>query len=409
MSKVYLVDSENIGASWSQLLQSMSSEDKMFVFYTDKSPYISYDNLLQVIAYCSVPVFIKCYEGKNALDFQLVSELGYKLCQEPEAEFIIISDDYGYDAAVKYWKERSYHVHRIGKKYCKPMPPKKTEEVFQTVAEEAVHSGEVLCEEPAQSAVQDMPVDQKQDDEQEVTVTETESDIHEECVREPQPDVQIQVEEQIVLTEEPEQAAVYQDSLKEKQAPKRARDRGRKRKKEPATVPETEAETSVVIEEVQKEEPKEEQKDPLELLLPDITRKCGSLEPEKDAYCVWSIFHSLSMSNLTNVNTALKILIGNEMGNDIYRELKENQECRALLDTLYFPEIENRFIQYAQIVLERNGVTGVIAEEIGQFLLSIPRKNLNSIRAAIIKEYGQDKGSLIYTVFKPHIKVLNKI
>ena len=71
MAKIYLVDSENIGSSWSQLLGSMSDEDKMYVFYTDKSPYISYENLLQVIAHYHMPFFIKCFEGKNALDFQL--------------------------------------------------------------------------------------------------------------------------------------------------------------------------------------------------------------------------------------------------------------------------------------------------------------------------------------------------
>ena len=143
--------------------------------------------------------------------------------------------------------------------------------------------------------------------------------------------------------------------------------------------------------------------------LPDITRKCGSKAPELDAYCVWELFHSLSMSDLTNVNTALKILIGNELGNDIYRELKEHQECRTLLDDLYFPEIKNRFNKYVQTVLERSDLAGVTAGEFGDFLFSIPRKNLNSIRSSIIKKYGQEQGSLIYTIFKPHIKVLNKI
>ena len=66
MAKIYLVDSENIGASWSQLLSSMSETDRMYVFYTEKSPYVSYENLMQVIAYSSIPVFIKCFEGRNA-------------------------------------------------------------------------------------------------------------------------------------------------------------------------------------------------------------------------------------------------------------------------------------------------------------------------------------------------------
>ena len=75
MARIFLVDSENIGSLWSRLLPIVTEEDKMFVYYTEHSPYISYDHLLQIISYCKIPEFVKCYEGKNALDFQLVSEL----------------------------------------------------------------------------------------------------------------------------------------------------------------------------------------------------------------------------------------------------------------------------------------------------------------------------------------------
>ena len=92
MAKIYFIDSENVGDSWIQLLSSMTGEDKMYVLYTDKSPYISYESLLQVIAYGSLPAFIKCHEGRNALDFQLVSELGFQVAQNPSEEFVIVSD-----------------------------------------------------------------------------------------------------------------------------------------------------------------------------------------------------------------------------------------------------------------------------------------------------------------------------
>ena len=61
------------------------------------------------------------------------------------------------------------------------------------------------------------------------------------------------------------------------------------------------------------------------------------------------------------------------------------------------------------IVLERSDLKELDAEELGKFLLRIPRKNLNSIRASMQKEFGHELGSDIYTVYKPHIKVLNKI
>ncbi len=393
MAKIYLVDSENIGASWSQLLTSMSKEDKLFVFYTEKSPYISYDNLLQVIAYCEIPVFIKCYEGKNALDFQLVSELGYKLCQEPEAEFVIVSDDYGYDAAIRYWKERMYNVHRIGKKNCKPMPEKKAEEreAACVLAEEAI------TEQVTEPSVME---------EQEIQEVREIQEVQEESER---------PETQSDSPAEAEQPDVQHDSLKEDQPQKRTTERRKKHKKEPAKEPEKAVELPVLETDEVSELPEEEtaaevvQEDPLDVQLLGIVNKCNSPEPMKDAFSVKEMFYSLTMSNLTNANTALTILIGNELGNDIYRELKECQELRPLLDALYLPDAKRRFMKYVQTVLERSELEGITTKTIGDFLFSIPRKNLNSIRSAIIKEFGQEQGSLIYTVYKPHIKILNKI
>ena len=451
MAKIYLVDSENIGASWTQLLPSMSKEDQLFVFYTEKSPYISYDNLLQVIAHCQIPVFNKCYEGKNALDFQLVSELGYKLCQEPKAEFIIVSDDYGYDAAIRYWKERSYNVHRIGKKNCKPILQKKVEEkenvrdvieveevteisfvqetqaVPQEVSVEQLKMEatvvgqsvpEVFDSQMPESQPEEIPVVSEQT--QAVPEYSEEKTIESEKVERPEAEP-VQIEKQSETIEEAEHSIVHQDSLKENQPQKRTKERKKRYKKdsvknlekdlekEPEKAVEL-SETDQVQMQPQKEtEIEEVYEDPLDVLLLGIVSKCESLEPMKDAFSVKEMFHSVSMNNLTDVNTALKILIGNELGNDIYRVLKEHQECRSLLDTLYLPDAKRRFMKYVQTVLERSELEGIAAKKIGDFLLSIPRKNLNSIRSAMIKEFGHEKGSLIYTVFKPHIKILNNI
>ena len=475
MAKIYLVDSENIGASWSQLLPSMSKEDQMFVFYTEKSPYISYDNLLQVIAHCQIPVFNKCYEGKNALDFQLVSELGHKLCQEPKAEFIIVSDDYGYDAAIRYWKERSYNVHRIGKKNCKPILQKKVEEKEnvrnvteveevtqdssmsvqenQSVQESQTVQQEVCAEQSktevaavVEQSVQEVSESQmpelhpeeipvlseqaKAAPEQLVAVPEQtkvgpetpeEKNVEPEKEEERPEAGRPQVEEQSEMTPEAEESTVQQDSLKENQPQKRTKERKKRHKKEPVKEPEKDlekepeqavelSETDQVPQQPQKETATEEvYEEPLDVLLLGIVSKCESLEPMKDAFSVKEMFHSVSMNNLTGVNTALKILIGNELGNDIYRELKEHQDCRPLLDALYLPDAKRRFMKYVQTVLERSELEGITAKKIGDFLFGIPRKNLNSIRSAMIKEFGHEKGSLIYTVFKPHIKVLNNI
>lgn len=100
MGKIYLVDSENVGDIWVPLLVSSQEDDEVLVFYTTKSPHMNYENVRMLKETEKEADFIKCFEGSNALDFQLVSELGYRLSQNATREYVIVSNDTGFDAAV---------------------------------------------------------------------------------------------------------------------------------------------------------------------------------------------------------------------------------------------------------------------------------------------------------------------
>ena len=50
--------------------------------------------------------------GKNALDFQLVSWLGYEIAKNGGEQFVIISKDTGFDAVVDFWQKRNVNVSR---------------------------------------------------------------------------------------------------------------------------------------------------------------------------------------------------------------------------------------------------------------------------------------------------------
>ncbi len=46
----------------------------------------------------------------NALDFQLVSYLGYLIAMAPKNEYYIVSQDKGFKSAVVFWKDRGISV-----------------------------------------------------------------------------------------------------------------------------------------------------------------------------------------------------------------------------------------------------------------------------------------------------------
>ena len=129
MGKIYLVDSENVGDIWVPLLVSSQEDDEVLVFYTAKSPHMNYENVRMLKETEKEADFIKCFEGSNALDFQLVSELGYRLSQNADREYVIVSNDTGFDAAVRYWSTRKMPVSRLSGKECHRMLTEKKQRV----------------------------------------------------------------------------------------------------------------------------------------------------------------------------------------------------------------------------------------------------------------------------------------
>ena len=118
MSKKYFIDSENVGDNWISLLDTVAEEDEILVFYTAKSPHMNYKNLITLKQSPKDVIFVECCEGSNALDFQLCTELGYQVHDINDEEFIIVTNDTGYDAVVKYWKDRGIPIKRITGKAC---------------------------------------------------------------------------------------------------------------------------------------------------------------------------------------------------------------------------------------------------------------------------------------------------
>ena len=120
MSKKYFIDSENVGDNWIFLLDTVAEEDEILVFYTAKSPHMNYKNLITLKQSPKDVTFIECCEGNNALDFQLCTELGYRVHDIDDNELIIVTNDTGYDAVVKYWQERNIAISRMPGKACTP-------------------------------------------------------------------------------------------------------------------------------------------------------------------------------------------------------------------------------------------------------------------------------------------------
>lgn len=511
MGKIYLVDSENVGDIWVPLLVSSQEDDEVLAFYTTKSPHMNYENVRMLKETEKEADFIKCFEGSNALDFQLVSELGYRLSQNADREYVIVSNDTGFDAAVRYWSTRKMPVSRLSGKECHRMLTEKKQRVTK-------ETGAAAEPEQEQTRAAGPEVETEQ-------VRETGQEAEAEQVRETGPEAEAErgreqskkprsskksepskaggkagesgkpeasgkagnaeisgkaepaekaglagesgkaevtgkaedAEEsgkaevtgkaedaEISGKSEPEEnAGLAEESGKAEPAEKTGRaKRSRKSAKavkaeksehmsEPDRSEKSQKSDKAKTQNAGNEKPDltEEQSGQMTAMMDlkeemsenpqSVSNATGQSEaPAKfglDLNAERAILKTLcaciSKENLVDFHNALVALLGEEEGKRLYQELKTNAEYASYWSELPAYGLKEKFDMYCKMVFDHSEYAKEPPEDFSGFLYQAngKRKNLNSLRAALQGHYGKDKGMKYYSLFKSHIKMMNRM
>ena len=504
MGKIYLVDSENVGDIWVPLLVSSQEDDEVLVFYTTKSPHMNYENVRMLKETEKEADFIKCFEGSNALDFQLVSELGYRLSQNAGREYVIVSNDTGFDAAVRYWSTRKMPVSRLSGKECHRMLTEKKQRVAKESGAAEPEQEQTRAAGPEVEAEQVRETEQEAEAEQ---VRETGPEAEAEQVRETGPEPEA---ERVRKTgPEPEAERGREQSKKPRSSKKsepskaggKAGESGNPEasgkvgnaeesgKAEPAEIaglagesgkPEVtgkaeDAETSGKAEPAEKtgrakrsrksakavkaeksermSEPdrseKSQKSDKAKTQnagneKPDLTEEQSGqmtemmdlkeemsenpqsvsnatdqseapvkfgLDLNAERAILKTLCACISKENLVDFHNALVALLGEEEGKRLYQELKTNAEYASYWSELPAYGLKEKFDMYCKMVFDHSEYAKEPPEDFSGFLYQAngKRKNLNSLRAALQGHYGKDKGMKYYSLFKSHIKMMNRM
>ena len=104
--RLFLIDYENVNAAGLHGIGQVSRSDRIILFYSHSANTLSFEIMDEMLEAGIMPERI-CLEqpGKNALDFQLVTFLGYMIAKNKADEYYIISKDAGYQAAIAFCKE----------------------------------------------------------------------------------------------------------------------------------------------------------------------------------------------------------------------------------------------------------------------------------------------------------------
>lgn len=102
--KIYLVDFENVKSKGLTGIDSLDENDTVIIFYSENSDTISFEMHQKVLtSKAKIEYFKVNVGGKNALDFQLSTLLGYLVAKEAFSHIFIISNDRGFDFLHDFW------------------------------------------------------------------------------------------------------------------------------------------------------------------------------------------------------------------------------------------------------------------------------------------------------------------
>ena len=378
MKRIYLVDSENVGDIWVPLLVASQPDEEVIVFYTQKSPHMNYENVRLLKETEKEAEFIKCFEGSNALDFQLVTQLGYMLCENQEKCYVIVSNDTGFDAAVRYWKQRNMPVQRIsGKELSRRLQQKtKTAEFLENSTEAATGQTAEFLKHETEAATGQTAEFLKH--ETEAATEQTAESMKNETVT---AEEQVQTENYAESEEMSEPEEIQMEIPDEIMRPDETTDGNQQ------------------DEEVSDADPEK-----------NIMVKTPEISKEQDEV-IRSLLTCISKDRLADFHNALVLFFGEEIGKELYQEAKNSSAYAICRENQNAISEEEKFDVYCQTVFAYSDPKLDCPEDFSSFLYkaNAKRKNLNSLRAALQGHYGKDKGMKYYSLFKSHIKIMNRM
>ena len=105
--RAFLIDFENVKSAGLVGIETLGMEDQVVILYSQNSNTLSFE-MHQKILSCEANV--EYYQirrgGKNSLDFQLSTLLGYLLASGLYTHLYIISNDSGFDALYDFWSSQ---------------------------------------------------------------------------------------------------------------------------------------------------------------------------------------------------------------------------------------------------------------------------------------------------------------
>jgi len=110
----YLVDFENVKKDGLDGIHKLEEDDRVCILYSKNADSITFEQHKKIIESKAKIELCKVDVGsKNALDFQLATQLGFLIANKAADCYYIVSKDKGFEILSGYWKSRGISVTLI--------------------------------------------------------------------------------------------------------------------------------------------------------------------------------------------------------------------------------------------------------------------------------------------------------
>ena len=344
---IYFIDSENVNENWIDTITDVKKSDEIKVFYTEKSTSASYENISKIAGGDVTLNLIKCFTGQNALDFQLVTDLGYCVAKGMRDTFVIVSNDKGYDAVVNYWVIKGVNVSRVGVEMesqkktrkrstskDKPAKPRAVRKV-QTVKKET--------SKPSASKISNKSIGG--------TATSN--------------------------------AATSRSLTGKSQAAGSDNARSRQTADKPAAKRATKTSTT--------------------------PKSVWEHAPANDEEYMEAVGRCVSVKSLNHYHMVLTNLFGQEKGTEFYHKLRDDKELKDKIKATYISRKVPRLDYLLRLFLSYNKKDFSDLDAIKQVINSKKCDSLNSFYRLLTEKFKEEKGRMYYNIFKGIYNVLKEI
>lgn len=440
MKKRYLlIDSENIQNRMFEIIGTARKKDRIIIFYTLNHSGKLDDYLKTDQKRRENIEFVQCISGNNALDLQLLGVLSYLIQRHPDREYIIYSNDKGYRPAVKHWQGRNIEVEQISfltpdigynsfefrstitadyfekakklkKKNTDKNNTEKNKNIQKTVSQknQPVAKPQVkTTNAPKQDAPQ-LTKPEKEMNQNSAAPSSQQQSANKATVITEQEKIQQNVIISQTENETPaKSSAVIVDAILR-----------RSPRKEKLAASGTPAVNNVWAKPEEKNVSEEQNNEPDNIAPSNeeeqTITKAKNKNPEKEFTnedFIRGMCSFVKLTDLPMVNRVLSMGFGTDGAKDSYARLKNDEQFRCEMNSLYLQDKSERLLSLFRTVLSFNQLDPSSAEIICSILEEKSTKNMQSVYHSFIKRMPGNviDRQNIYKAVKPYLAIVESI